>query len=142
MSTACIIGWGIAFVVFVLCELATSMALVSIWFAAASVVALIFALFRFSFIVQLAVFVISSVILLIVTRPLVKKLQKNIRPTNYELDVGKEAVVTETIDSSKNKGRVRLNGTYWQARTEDGRNIPDGETVTVLKVEGTTLVVK
>lgn len=142
MTTAYIIGWAIAFVVFVLVELSTSMALVSIWFAAASLVSLLFALFKASFLTQLVAFVVSSIILLIVTRPFVRKMQKTISPTNYELDVGKNAKVIEDIDNSTGRGRVRLDGTDWAARTEDGSSASAGQTVTVVKVEGTKLIVK
>ena len=73
MSTMMIVGWAIAFVFFIVAEIATATALVSIWLAFGALAAMFFAIADFSFIVQLTVFVIASVILLIATRPLVKK---------------------------------------------------------------------
>lgn len=137
-----IIAWAIAFVFFILCEIATGIALVSIWLAFGALIAMILAIFECSFFAQLTAFVVGSMFLLAVTRPIVKKLQKKTVPTNYELDVGQTAVVTEDIDNSVNKGRVKLNGTYWQARTESGVQISSGETVTVVKVEGAKLIVR
>ena len=142
MATAYIVAWAVAFVFFILCELATSIALVSIWFAVGALFAMFAAIFKLSFLMQLTIFVVSSVLMLILTRPIVKKLQKEIKPTNYELDIGKTATVTEDIDSSANKGRVNLNGTYWQAKALTGEKIDKGSLVTIVSVEGTTLVVK
>ena len=141
-TTAMIIIWAVAFVFFIVCELATSMALVSIWLALASVISMFCAMAKLSFLTQCIVFVVSSIILLLLTRPVVKKLRGKIIPTNYELDVGQTAEVTEDIDNEANKGRVRLNGTYWSARTDDNRKISAGNNVTVVKVEGTKLIVK
>ncbi|MGN0654017.1 MAG: NfeD family protein [Oscillospiraceae bacterium] len=134
------IFWVIALVVFVIAEVAT-MQLVSIWFAAGSFASLICAAFGAPVWVQFVVFLAVSAVLVICTRPFVKKFQKNIVPTNAELDVGKTCIVTEAIDNSTNSGRVNLNGVFWAARSESGDTIPEGTTVTVKKIDGTKLIV-
>lgn len=141
-TTGFIIIWAVAFVFFLICELATSMALVSIWLALAALISMFCAMAKLSFLTQLIVFVVSSIILLIATRPIARKLQGRFTPTNYERDIGKTAEVVEDIDNSANKGRVKLDGTYWSARTADNVTISAGSVVTVLKVEGTKLIVK
>lgn len=141
-TTGFIVLWAVAFVFFLICELATSVALVSIWMAIASILSMFCAMADLSFAVQLIVFTVSSIILLILTRPLAKKLQGKFTPTNYELDVGKNAVVVEDINNAVNKGRVKLDGTYWSARTVDGNVVQTGSVVTVVKVEGAKLIVK
>lgn len=141
-TTGFIILWAVAFVFFLICELATSVALVSIWLAIAAIVSMFCAMAKLSFLVQFIVFIVSSIILLIITRPLAKKLQGKFTPTNYELDVGKNAVVVEDINNAINKGRVKLDGTYWSARTADGNIVQTGSVVTVIKVDGTKLIVK
>ena len=80
-------------------------------------------------------------LLLILTRPLVRKIQHNTEKTNYELDVGKTAVVTEDIDNEFSVGRVKLNGVNWEARSEDGAKISAGSVVTVKEVDGAKLIV-
>lgn len=141
MSTMMIVGWAIAFVFFIVVEIATATALVSIWLAFGALIAMFFAIADFGFIAQLAVFVISSALLLIVTRPLVRKIQGEKYFTNFELDVGKTAVVTERIDNSISEGRVKLDGTNWAARSEDNSIIEEGSVVTVKQVDGAKLIV-
>lgn len=141
MSTMMIVGWALAFVFFVVVEIATATALVSIWLAFGALVAMFFAIADFSFIVQLSVFVIASALLLILTRPLVRKMQGEKHYTNFELDIGKTAVVTEKIDNSISEGRVKLDGTNWAARSEDNSIIEEGSVVTVKQVDGAKLIV-
>ena len=129
MATLKIVFWALAFVFFVVCEVATGTALVSIWLAIAALIAMFCAIAKLSFLTQCIVFVVSSIILLLLTRP------------NYELDVGKTAIVIEPIDNSVNKGRVTLDGTDWAARTEDGSKISEGTPVKVVRIDGAKLIV-
>ncbi len=135
------IGWMIAFVVFLVVELATLTALVSIWIAVGALAAMFFAIGGFSFAVQLVAFIVTSVILLIITRPLARKLQSKKQGTNYELDVGKTALVIESINNELSEGRVKLDGTDWAARSVDNSLIEKGEIVTVDEVDGSKLIV-
>lgn len=134
--------WLIAFIVFTAVELATSMALVSIWFAVGSLVALVLSVLNVPLWIQLVVFIIVSAILLVSTRPIAKKLAKNNVDTNLELNIGKTAEVMENIDNTKAIGRVRLDGVYWSAVSQTGELIEKGTHVTVTKVEGSKLYVK
>lgn len=95
MATLKIVFWALAFVFFVVCEVATGTALVSIWLAIAALIAMFCAIAKLSFLTQCIVFVVSSIILLLLTRPVVKKLQNKTVATNYELDVGKTAIVAD-----------------------------------------------
>ncbi|MBO5449196.1 MAG: NfeD family protein [Ruminococcus sp.] len=140
-ATMYIIIWALAFVFFVVIEVANGSALISIWFAIAALIAMFCAIAKLSLLMQLIVFVISSIILLILTKSIVKKVQNKVVPTNFELDVGKTAMVIERIDNSVNKGRVRLDGTDWAARSQDGSAIEEGVPVTVVKVDSAKLVV-
>ena len=141
-DTYAIILWAVAFVFFLVCEVATGTALVSVWFALGSLVSLFCSIAKVPFIVQCIVFVASSAIFLALTRPVVKKLQGKKFATNYELDEGMTAAVIEDIDNIANKGRVRLSGTDWAARSENGENIPAGHAVVVVKVDGSKLIVR
>lgn len=100
-----LIVWGVVFAVMVIAELA-SMQLVSIWFAAGALASFIIALCGFGMGLQMFVFVVVSIVLLTVTRPLLKKFTvPKIQPTNVELDIGKTAVVIEEINNKVDSGR-------------------------------------
>ena len=136
-----IILWLVLFIVLVIAELATFQ-LVSVWFALGALGSLIAAACGASFWVQILIFVIISTLLLFLTRPILKKFVfKQPVPTNSELDIGKTAKVTESIDNIKLTGRVNLSGVSWAARSSDGKNTDEGETVVVDKIEGTKLYV-
>ena len=142
MDTTMVIFWAVAFVVFLIAEIATLNALVSVWFAVGALAAMFCAMADISFVWQMAAFVITSTVVLIATRPFVKKVQGKKVATNYELDVGKQATVIENINNDLGQGRVRLDGTDWSARSENGDEIFEGTMVTVTKVDGSKLIVK
>lgn len=137
-----IVFWAVAFVFFLICEVATCTALVSVWFALGALISMFFAIGKVNFLVQCIVFVVSSALLVALTRPFAKKVQGKKVPTNYELDEGMTAAVIEDIDNIANKGRVRLSGTDWAARSENGELIPAGHAVIVVKVDGSKLIVR
>ncbi len=136
-----VIFWLAAFVIFVIAELAT-MQLVSIWFAAGAIAAAVIAALPMPLFIQISVFAGVSLLLLIFTRPVLKKLfSRPPVPTNTEMDIGKKALVIENIDNLKMTGRVRLNEVDWMALSSGGEIIPAGETVVVDKIEGAKLYV-
>lgn len=141
MEYGLIIFWAAALVFFLVLE-AVTFQLVSVWLGLGALVSLLLAIFEVPFWVQLLVFVAVSAVALWATRPLVKKFFSNKVATNSELDIGKVAIVTETINNSLSKGRVKLNGTYWAARSLEGDIIEEGSTVTVVEVDGAKLIVK
>ncbi len=136
-----IVLWSILLVVSIVAELATQQ-LVCIWFAAGSLGALITAAANASWTVQLIVFVALSVLLLIFTRPILRKvLGFEFKDTNAKLDIGKTAVVIQEIDSIKGTGRVRLGDSEWIAVAESELVVPVGTTVRVDKIDGAKLFV-
>ena len=116
--------------------------LVSIWFAGGALVALIVSLFGVDLWIEIVVFVAVSALLLVLTRPLVKKRinAKTVR-TNADAAIGETAVVTTGIDNTEGEGLVKLGGQIWSARSDGGEKIPEGTTVTVLRIEGVKLIV-
>lgn len=136
-----LIVWGVVFAVMVIAELA-SMQLISIWFAAGALASFIMALCGFGMGLQMFVFVVVSIVLLTVTRPLLKKFTVNrIQPTNVELDIGKTAVVIEEINNEVDTGRARLNGVDWKAVSTDGSVIPPESIVKIDNIRGAKLYV-
>ncbi|MFQ6793165.1 NfeD family protein [Thomasclavelia sp.] len=116
--------------------------LVSIWFAFGGVIALISCLLGASQTIQIALFVIVSVITIITVRPIAKKyLRSNIEKTNVDRVIGKHGLVTKTI-TADNKGEVKVMSTSWMATSLDNSTINEGDYCEILAIEGAHLVVK
>lgn len=140
--TSAIIFWSVMLVTAIAAEFATQQ-LVTIWFAAGSLGALIAAAAGGSLTLQLILFVALSLVLLIFTRPILRKvLSFDFKDTNAKLDIGKLAVVIQDIDSEKGTGRARLGDSQWMAVSSDGSKIPAGTTVRVNEIDGTKLIVE
>lgn len=132
--------WSIVAIIAIVAEIATQQ-LVSIWFAAGSIVSLILALCHVPTWVQIAVFVVVSLILLALTRPIAKKIYSfGIQNTNH-LEVGKIGRVIQPIDAEQGTGRVRVDGVDWIAISVNGTFIEKETSVKVLSVEGSKLIV-
>ena len=137
-----IVIWAVVFAVMLIIEVATS-GLVSIWFCAGSLVALILAIFKVPELWQCIAFVVVSVVTLILTRPIAKKfLKKDKVPTNSDRIIGKRGLACESVDNLAGTGSVKVDGLVWSARSSDGTVIPEGTYVTVEEIEGVKAVVK
>ena len=135
--------WLAAVVVLLVIEIAT-LGLTTIWFAGGALIAGIAAVTGAGSIVQFVIFLIVSLILLIFTRPVaVKYLNVNRTRTNAESLIGKEAVVTQTVENLKNQGQVIVGGIKWTARTGDNETVIEKDTVVEIeRIEGVKLIVK
>ncbi len=119
---------------------ATTLNLVTIWFAISALVSGVLGVFNVQIGVQIGVFFVLSVILLVFTMPFLKRyVEKEKIPTNADSILGKEAIVTEDIDLILGKGQIKVNGTYWSAKAEE--TILKGEKVKVKSIEGVKAVV-
>ena len=135
--------WLIIFVIALVVEIAT-MGLTSIWFAGGALVAWVFAKIGFGTTVQIVVFIIASLLLLILTRPIaVKFFNAERQKTNAESLIGECAVVIEGVDTLKAQGRVEIHGMEWSAKTDepDGK-IAVGTVVVVDGIQGVKLIVR
>lgn len=135
--------WLILFVVLLLIEIFT-MGLTTVWFAAGALAAFLAGVLGLDMIVQMAVFVVVSVALLILTRPVaVKYFNKECQKTNAESLIGQQALVLEDIDTLAARGRVEVRGQSWSAKTDepDGK-IPKNAVVMIEGIQGVKLIVK
>ena len=136
------IVWVVLMVVFLVVEAATA-GLTCIWFAIGSLAALIAALFDAQLWLQIVWFLVISFVTLYFTRPLVKKyVNSRSQPTNADMVIGKEALVTEDIDNVEATGAVSVGGKVWTARSADGGRIKSGAVVSVLRVAGVKLIIE
>lgn len=134
--------WLGLLVVLIVAELLTTQ-LVSIWFAAGALASFIVTLAGVEELwIQIVVFVAVSVVALVVTRPIVRKLvNRKAVPTNADMVIGQTGVVTDRIDNNAETGLVKVNGAVWTARTEDGSVIESGEKVEIKEIRGVKLFV-
>lgn len=138
---AMLIFWVVLLILLIVVEGITAQ-MVTIWFAAGAVGAIVAERLGAQMWLQWVVFVAVSVITLILTRPIAKKLTKtNAQPTNADRCIGKIARVTETINNIESKGQVSVDGAIWTARSSDGSVIEKDEQVTVEKIDGVKLIV-
>lgn len=135
--------WLILFVILLIVEILT-MGLTTIWFAGGALVAFAAGVLGFGTAVQIIVFVVVSVILLIVTRPIaVKYFNKERQKTNAESLIGQQALVLEDIDTLQSKGRVEINGQEWAAKTDEPEGRIEKNTVVVVEgIQGVNLIVR
>ena len=135
--------WIALLAIFIIIE-ATTAQLLTIWFAVGAFASLLTSFVTDNVAIQIGVFVIVSAIVLAVTRPIVKKITKrNVQPTNADMYIGQEGIITETVSNIDAKGLVKVKGSVWTARSADERkSIPEGARVKVLKIEGVKLIVE
>ena len=120
-------------------EAATS-DLVAIWFIGSGLVSLVISIFFPSFVIEFTCFVILGVVLMVCTKPFIKKsLKLKNAPTNLDRVVGMKGKVTEDI-TPDSIGEVYVDGKKWSAIAEE--KIEKGEIVTILKIDGVKLKVR
>ncbi|MFJ3338404.1 NfeD family protein [Streptomyces sp. NPDC086766] len=111
-------------------------------FAVGAVAAAVVSGLGFGLVVQVLVFVVVSVALIAVVRPIAARHSRQ-RPqlaTGVDALKGRQAVVLERVDASG--GRIKLAGEVWSARALDtGRAYEAGEEVDVVDIEGATAIV-
>lgn len=134
--------WIIIAVIFAVIE-AFTMGLTTIWFTVGGIAACIIALIGGPLILQVAVFLIVSIILLYFTRPLAEnRLKIGHEKNNIEQMINKIALVTETI-KPYHPGQVKLNGLVWTAVTEAEDEVFEvNDLVRVVRIEGVKLIVE
>lgn len=137
------IFWLILFVILLVIEILT-MGLTTVWFAGGALVAFILAFVGFGLPVQIIVFLLVSIALLVLTRPIAMKFFNQERQkTNAESLIGQRAVVLETIDTLHGTGRAEVNGMEWSAKTDDAEEtIEAGEVVVIEGIQGVKLIVR
>ena len=119
-----------------------TMQMVSIWFAIASIVAIILALCGVVWWVQVIVFCVLALVLLLGLRKFsMKFLLKNTNTkTNVDSFVGSVHKLVEPINVDE-PGAVKINGVVWTAVSKDNKPIKKGLDVKIENVDGNKLIV-
>ena len=136
-----VILWLSLLVVFLIAEASTVM-LISLWFAAGSLAALVVCLLGGSWGLQVVVALVVSAILLTALRPIARKyFTPKLIKTNVDSVIGAKGLVTDAIDNVKAQGQVKLGAMEWTARSSSGEPIAEGTLIRVDKVEGVKVFV-
>ena len=133
--------WLALIVVFLVMEAAT-VQLISTWFAAGALAAMIVSLIGGAVWLQIVVFLTVSIVLLVLLWPIARKhLKPKLVATNADALIGRVCTVTEEIDPVEG-GRVKLGDVTWSARSESDERIPAGTLVKVQKIQGAKVFVE
>jgi len=137
--------WLAMIILFLVIEMIT-ISLVSIWFVGGALAAFIVSYFSGNIWIEVVVFLAVSVFLLVLLRPLARKLsvkQKDQMVSGAKAMIGRQAIVTEEIDNVHARGAVQVNGQYWTAKTELFKDtIPKDTIVDIIDVDGVKLIVR
>ena len=130
------IFWLVLTVIFLIVE-ASTVGIVSAWFAAGALCAMGAALLEWKLWIQVVVFVVVSVTLLLSLRPILRKyFTPKLTRTNVDAVIGTRGLIIEAVDNLEGTGRIKLGGMEWSARSTNGQKIPVGTLAKVDKIEG------
>lgn len=129
--------WLVLLVIFLIAEGVCAIHLVSIWFAAGALAALVVSLLAGPVWLQIVVFLALSCVLLAALWPLSRKfLTPKLQKTNVDAIIGSTGRVTVAIDNNGAQGQVKLGAMEWTARSTSGEIIEAGTLVRVDRIEG------
>lgn len=137
------IFWLIAAGVFFIIEMAT-IGFLSFWLGLGSLLAMVTSFFIDNFVVQLIVFLVTSTLLIIFTRPLVNKfikVPKELKTNAYSI-IGKKGVVVTKINNIDGVGQIKIDGDVWSAKAFSNEEIEKNVEVEVVEIDGVKAVVK
>ena len=135
--------WLIASGIFFIAEIITTGFLV-FWLGISGLITMCVSFFTDNLIIQTTVFVIFSAILILATKPFVKKFVNKedvTEKTNAFSIIGKKAIVIKSIDSINGIGQIKVDGEVWSAEGINGSNIETGTEVEITKIDGVRAIV-
>ena len=138
------IYWLLLFILLLVIEVLT-MGLTNIWFAGGALAAFLVSLVAGNILeLEVAVFIIVSVILLIFTRPLAMRyLNRKTTLTNADSVVGSIVRVTEPVNNILDQGAAQAEGKVWTARgASDDLLFDEGELAVVQEIRGVKLILQ
>ncbi len=134
--------WFCLLLLFLVVEAACAIHLVSIWFAAGALTAMVVSFLGGPVWLQITLFLMVSGVLVVLMWPFTRKfLNPKLTKTNVDSVVGSEGFVTAAIDNTKATGQVKLGAMEWTARSTAGNSIPEGVLVKVDRIEGVKVFV-
>lgn len=139
-----VLFWGVIVIFCIAAEVHTN-AFVSIFVGIGATVAFILALAGVPFVLQAALWLVLSAVMIAFLRPYALR---RFRHHPYEIDMSRptsnpmtdlRGFVEATVGDERHPGRVKIRGESWRAVTDWPEAIPDGTAIVVTKAYGTTL---
>lgn len=134
--------WIIVLIGSLFLEIITLSSLVSIWFTIGAIGALVANQLHVSFLIQVVVFFVLSILSLLFIRPIAQDyLRGNVVHTNADRVIG---AITTVIKQTtfQELGEVKINGVIWNIKSVDNTTIEEGNLVEVLAIDGVKLIVR
>ena len=136
--------WLIVAGIFFIGEMLTTGFLI-FWLGIGSILAMIVSFFTDNLIIQTAVFVISSCLLIFFTKPFVDKFitknEKKVKTNAYSI-IGKVGIVIEEINPMLGTGLVKVGTETWSAISEDKSIIKKDAQIEIKEITGVKVVVQ
>ena len=133
--------WFVLLVVFLLAEAAT-VTMISLWFAAGALAAMVVSLLGMGSWLQVGAFFVVSAVMLTALRPVARKyFTPKLVKTNVDSVIGAQGLVTIAVDNVTARGQVKLGAMEWTARSLSGDPIAEGTLVRVERIEGVKVFV-
>lgn len=134
--------WLIISGVFLVAEMMTVGFLV-FWLGIGALFAMVTSFFTDNIIIQTTVFVISSTLLLFLTKPFVRKFSRmdKVKTNAYSI-IGKNGIVTKEINSKKGTGQIKVGTEVWTAKGITDETINEGTEVTIKEINGVKAIVE
>lgn len=117
------------------------------WFGIGALISMVVSIFcPGDYILQTSVFLISSTLLIFLTKPLINKFTKKDKDKEYSTNVysivGKKGIVVQDINPVHGVGQIKVANEVWSAKTPDDSIIPKGSQIEVTEIQGVKAVVK
>ena len=129
--------WLIAAGIFFIIEMATIGFLV-FWLGIGALLAMVTSFITDSIVVQSIVFLVTSSLLLVFTRPLVNKfikVPKEVKTNAYSI-IGKKGIVISKINNIEGNGQIKIDGDVWSAKSADDIDIPKDTEIEIVEIDG------
>lgn len=115
------------------------------WFGIGALLTMIVSLiFPDNILLQTTIFVLSSTLLIFLTKPFIEKFAKSDKKvvTNAYSIIGKKGIVLQDINPTYGIGQIKVAGEVWSAKTMDGSTIEKGTQIEVQKIDGVKAIVE
>lgn len=138
--------WLVVALAFLFAELNTPGIFFFVSFAVGSICASVLAFMGYSFFLQCVLGLAVSLISFFMMRKFLKRtkmseVEYGTAITNIDALVGRQGLVLGDIEPH-GKGQVKVGGEVWRASAEGDATLAKGEIVSVLRVEGNTIIVE
>lgn len=135
--------WLILAGIFIIFEMIVPTDFLIFWVGIGAIITAICSIFIDNISIQIAIFCVSSILLLFCTKPFVKRAFKNSIDlhTNAQSIIGKSGIVIADIDPIHGKGQVKIENEIWSAKTTNQEKIPKDTLIMVTAIDGVKAIV-